>query len=61
MATRIGNSGIGSRKHGKGGTPANANHFTGHKKSGTKRKRKTSKKSRRLKRGTAKNKYKDKK
>jgi hypothetical protein len=57
MSITGGYKGIGSKKHGKSGKVHNQNHFTGAKGSGTKRKRKSSRKSRKLKRGTAVNKY----
>lgn len=48
---------FGTAKHRKSGHSVNNSHFTGSKKSGTKRKRKTSRKQRRLKRRTHSNKY----
>jgi len=49
----------GLHKHGVSGKVHNLHHFTGRKASGTQRKRKSSRKQRRLNRGTAINKYKE--
>jgi len=48
---------LGMSKHRKSGKVHNNNHFKGKSGSGTNRKRKTSRKSRKLKRGIHKNKY----
>jgi len=48
---------MGMKKHYKMGHTVNCNHFTGQKKSGTKRKNKSTRKQRRLRRGTHVNKY----
>lgn len=48
---------FGTSKHRKSGISPNINHFTGKSGSNTKRKNKTTRKQRRLKRGTHVNKY----
>jgi hypothetical protein len=60
MTTHSGTSGMGSHKHGTSGHVHTNTHFTGKSRSITapvKRKRKATRKQRRLKRGTHRNKY----